>query len=113
MIKAGKENAHTYPIGWNISLPAQLLTVLPAYHFYSDILTCSPFCYKVRRKNIAVLQKEFFRISIIKNVMIMEFAGELPYTKKITRKSSPSSFVFKRKNRNLAKNGNGLRFLSV
>ena len=92
MIKAGKRNAHTYPIGWNISLPAQLLTVLTAYHFYSVILTCSPFCYKVRRKNIAVLQKEFFRISIIKNVMIMEFAGELPYTEKNNKKKQSIKF---------------------
>lgn len=38
MIKASKGNAHTYPIGWNISLPSQLLTVLTAYHFYRDIL---------------------------------------------------------------------------
>ena len=64
MTKAGKGNAHTYPIGWNISLPAQLLTVLTAYHFYSDILACSPFCYKVRRKNKVVLQKEYFRTRV-------------------------------------------------
>ena len=91
MIKAGEGNAHTYPIGWNISLPAQLLTVLPAYHFYSDILTCSPFCYKVRRKNKTVLQKEYF-ISIIKKVMIMEFAGELPYTEKNNKKKQSIKF---------------------
>ena len=54
MINTSKENVHTYPMGWNISLPAQLLTVLTAYHFFSDILTQDFLFWKRRRKKIGI-----------------------------------------------------------
>lgn len=60
MIKAGKGNAHTYPIGWNISLPAQLLTVLTAYHFYSVILAWNEEIGKRRRKMHRISKKQEF-----------------------------------------------------